>query len=84
MDDDYEVKTEVKRLRIKDIGLLFKKVVYSEAINFYADIIPAEESDRIKFLAASFHKGKRQSKIGRPTKKQKRDIDDFLENRVDH
>jgi ribosome-associated heat shock protein Hsp15 len=76
--DEYEVKTEAKKWRIKVTGLLEKRVQYAEAIKYYADITPAEEIERIQFQAASFHSGKRPSKIGRPTKKQRRDIDDFL------
>ena len=34
-----------------------------------------EEIERIQFQAASFHTGKRLSKVGRPTKKQRRDIE---------
>ncbi|OIR08292.1 heat shock protein 15 [mine drainage metagenome] len=78
--DEYEVKTENKRWKIKVTGLLEKRVQYSEAIKFYTDITPAEELDRIAFQAATFHTGKRQSKIGRPTKKDKRDLDDFMGN----
>ena len=37
-----------------------------------------DEIKRLQYQAASFHTGKRQSKIGRPTKKQRRDIGDFL------
>ena len=77
--DEYEVKTETKRWVIKVSGLLYKRVQYSEAINFYSDITPAEELDRIKYQAAVFHTGKRMSKQGRPTKKDKRDIDGFME-----
>ena len=77
--DEYEVKTETKRWVIKVNGLLYKRVQYSEAINFYSDITPAEELDRIKFQAAVFHTGKRMSKQGRPTKKDKRDIDGFMD-----
>ena len=76
--DEYEVKTEAKRWRIKVTGLLEKRVAYAEAINNYIDITPEEELERIKFQAASFHTGKRQSKIGRPTKKERRDLDGFL------
>jgi ribosome-associated heat shock protein Hsp15 len=78
VDDEYEVKTEAKRWRIRVSGLLYKRVAFSEAINYYIDITPAEEIERLQYQAASFHTGKRQSKIGRPTKKQRRDIDDFL------
>ena len=79
VNDEYEVKTEAKRWRIKVTGLLEKRVQYSEAIKYYMDITPAEEVERLQFQAAAFHTGKRQSKIGRPTKKQRRDLDDFTE-----
>jgi ribosome-associated heat shock protein Hsp15 len=76
--DEYEVKTEAKRWKIKVTGLVYKRVAYAEAIKYYIDITPAEEIERLQFQAASFHTGKRKSKIGRPTKKQRRDIDEFL------
>jgi ribosome-associated heat shock protein Hsp15 len=77
--DEYEVKTEAKRWRIKVTGLLEKRVAASEAIKNYIDITPEEEIQRLQYQAASFHTGKRQSKIGRPTKKERRDLDDFNE-----
>jgi ribosome-associated heat shock protein Hsp15 len=76
--DEYEIKTEARRWRIKVTGLLHSRVAYSEAIKYYIDITPQEELDRLQFQAASFHTGKRKSKIGRPTKKQRRELDDFL------
>lgn len=80
LDDEYEIKTEARRWRIRVTGLLHKRVAYNEAIQHYLDITPAEELERIRFEAASFHTGKRLSKLGRPTKKQRRDMDDFLDN----
>ena len=77
--DEYEVKAEAKRWRIKVTNLLYKRVAYSEAINYYSDITPAEELQRLQFQSASFHTGKRLSKVGRPTKKQRRDLDEFFE-----
>ena len=77
--DEYEVKTEAKRWRIKVTGLLYNRVAYSEAINNYLDITPEEELQRLQFQATSFHTGKRLSKVGRPTKKQRRDLDEFFE-----
>ncbi len=76
--DEYEIKTEAKRWVIKVTELLSHRVQYSEAINYYSDITPVEELDRIKFQAAVFNTGKRMSKQGRPTKKDKRDIDEFM------
>jgi ribosome-associated heat shock protein Hsp15 len=77
MGDEYEVKTEAKRWRIKVSGLLEKRVAASEAIKYYIDITPEEEIQRLQYQAASFHTGKRRSKIGRPTKKERRDLDEF-------
>ena len=76
--DEYEIKTEAKRWRIKVTGLIQKRVAYPEAIKNYIDITPEEEIQRLQYQAASFHTGKRPSKIGRPTKKERRDMDDFL------
>lgn len=78
MGDEYEVKTEAKKWVIKVTGLLDHRVQYSEAINYYTDITPEDELKRISYQAATFHTGKRLSKQGRPTKKDKRDLDDFL------
>ena len=77
VNDEYEVKTEAKKWVIKVTGLLHSRVQFTEAIKYYTDITPAEELDRIQFQAAVFHTGKRMSKVGRPTKKQKRDLDEF-------
>ena len=78
IDEEYEIKTEAKRWKIRVSGLLHNRVAYSEAVKYYIDVTPAEEIERLQYQAASFHTGKRLSKIGRPTKKQRRDIDEFL------
>lgn len=78
--DEYEVKTEAKRWRIKVTGLLHNRMAYAEAIKYYIDITPEEELQRIQYQAATFHTGKRRSKIGRPTKKERRELDDFLDD----
>ena len=77
--DEYEVKTEAKKWMIKVTGLLYNRVQYAEAIKYYLDITPEEELERIKFQAASFYTGKRQSKVGRPTRRQRKDRDDFFD-----
>ena len=77
--DEYEVRSEEKKWVIKVTGLLHTRVAYPEAIKHYLDITPKEETERLQFQAATFHTGKRRSKIGRPTKKQRRELDDFLE-----
>jgi ribosome-associated heat shock protein Hsp15 len=77
--EEYEVKTEARKWIIKVTGLLHNRMQYSEAIKYYIDLTPAEEIERLQFQASAFHTGKRLSKIGRPTKKQRRDLDDFTE-----
>ena len=79
LDDEYEVKTEAKRWKIKVTGLLHTRLAHSEAIKYYSDITPPEEIERLQYQAASFHTGKRPSKIGRPTKKERRDLDEFMD-----
>ena len=79
INDEYEIKAEERKWVIKVSGLLDHRVQYSEAIKYYIDLTPAEENERIEMQASSFHTGKRLSKIGRPTKKQRRDLDDFIE-----
>lgn len=77
--DEYEIKTEARKWVIKVVGLLANRVQFAEAVKYYIDMTPAEEIERLQFQAASFHTGKRQSKIGRPTKKQRRDLEDFTD-----
>ena len=79
--DVYDVRTEGRLWRIKVTGLLHNRVAYTEAIKFYNDITPAEELERLKlqYQASSFHTGKRLSKVGRPTKKERRDLDGFMD-----
>lgn len=79
VDEIYDVRTDARRWKIKVTGLLANRMAYSEAIKYYEDLTPPEEIERMEFQASSFHTGKRLSKIGRPTKKHRRDIDDFLE-----
>jgi ribosome-associated heat shock protein Hsp15 len=77
--DRYEIKTEAKKWLIEAIGLLYNRVQYSEAINYYLDLTPEENKETKQSTAFIFQTGKRQSKQGRPTKKEKRDLDEFFE-----
>ena len=77
--DEYEIKTEAKKWIIKVTGLLHNRMAYSEAIKYYLDLTPEEEINKSNFQGTSFHTGKRKSKIGRPTKKLRREMDDYME-----
>lgn len=77
--DEFEIKSEARKWIIKVTGVIMKRVQYADAITQYIDLTPSEDIELNKSLAASFHTGKRLSKIGRPTKKERRDLDDFTE-----
>ena len=75
--DEYEIKTEARKWMIEVIGILDTRVQYTEAIKFYIDKTPPEmiEAQKSSF---SFNTGKCMSKSGRPTKKDRRNLEDFL------
>ena len=79
VNDEYEVKTEARKWVIKVVGLLDHRVQFAEAVKYYTDITPPEEIERLQFQAAVFYSGKRQTKIGRQTKKDRRELGDFME-----
>lgn len=78
LGEEYEVKTEARKWVIKVTGLLEKRVAYPEAIKHYEDVTPPEELDVVKFQPSAFNTGKRLSKVGRPTKRDRRDIEGFM------
>ena len=81
--DVYQIRTPDGKKTIQVTALLEKRVAYPEAIKHYADITPEEDIIVKDAMAPSFFTGKRLSKTGHPTKKQRRDLDDFLSESVD-
>ena len=77
--EQYEIKTENKKWIIEVISLLHNRVNHEEAIKHYVDLTPEENIDKTQASAFVFNTGKRQSKQGRPTKKEKRKLDNFFE-----
>ena len=78
--DVYDIRTEGRKWVIKVTGLLHARVKYEEATKHYTDLTPPEELEKAKIQAASFYSGKRLSKIGRPTKKERRDLEGFMDS----
>ena len=72
--DELDVRTDARKWVIKVIGLVDNRLPYPEAIKQYEDITPEEDKSIVKFQPSAFETGKRMSKIGRPTKKDRRDI----------
>ncbi len=77
--DEYEARTEHKNWVLKVTQLLESRMAYAEAIKYYEDLTPIEELERVRQVASSFQTGKRLSKIGRPTKKDRRDLGELLD-----
>jgi len=76
--DKYEIRTPARKWMIEVTGLLHNRVSYEEAIKYYVDTTSEEDKQMNSRMSESFYTGKRQSKTGRPTKKQRRDLNDFL------
>ena len=77
--ETFYVTTKDRKWVVKVISLIEKRVSYAEAIKHYEDLTPPEEKVENVMQASSFYTGKRLSKVGRPTKRDRRDLDDFLE-----
>ena len=78
LGDRYDIKAENRRWTIEVTGLLHNRVGYEEAVKHYVDLTSEEDRALNKSLSSSFFTGKRMSKTGRPTKKQRRDLSDLL------
>lgn len=78
LGDQYEIKAENKKWMIEVTSLLHNRVKYEEAVKHYIDLSPKEVVDKTQSSAFVFNTGKRQNKQGRPTKKEKRKLDDLL------
>lgn len=75
----YHVSKGVERREVKVTGLLFSRVDAKTAVNFYEDVTPVEKTEAHKSM---FHGSvlRRDRGAGRPTKKERRDIDDLMED----
>ena len=78
--DVYKIKSDNRRWTVKVLHPLDQRKKYAEAISYYEDITPEadKELNNAKQQSA-FYTGKRLSKTGKPSKKERRNLDDFLE-----
>lgn len=76
--DKFEIRAETRKWVIEVTGLISNRVAYSEAVKYYVDNTPDEDKMAASYMPSVFQTGKRQSKIGRPTKKERRELDDFM------
>ncbi len=78
LGDRYEIRTPARKWTIEVTGILQNRQGYEEAIKHYADLSTEEDMAFGQRHAPSFYTGKRQSKTGRPTKKERRGLSDLL------
>jgi ribosome-associated heat shock protein Hsp15 len=78
----YQVSKGIERKVIRVTGLLENRMDAKNVINFYADETPIEETHGFKSM---FHAPvlKRDRGTGRPTKKDRREIDDLTDDFFD-
>lgn len=74
----YHVSKGIERREIKVTDFLFNRVDAKKAVNFYEDVTPVEKTQAYR---STFHSPilSRDRGAGRPTKKERRDIDDLMD-----
>jgi ribosome-associated heat shock protein Hsp15 len=78
MGEVYTVQKGAERKVIKVIGLLERRVDAKTAVTFYEDLTPPEETLAYKSMFQTPNLS-RDRGAGRPTKKDRREIDDLQE-----
>ncbi|WP_276132949.1 RNA-binding S4 domain-containing protein [Polluticoccus soli] len=81
--DKYDIKTPARKWTIEVTGLLHNRMGYEEAIKNYVDLTSEEDKQLNQRISSSFYTGKRLSKTGRPTKKQRRDLNELFDGDTD-
>lgn len=75
----YHVSKGIERREVKVTDLLYNRVDAKTAVNFYEDVTPVEKTHAYRSV---FHAPvlKRERGSGRPTKKERRDIDGLMDD----
>lgn len=77
--EKYDIATPARLWVIEVVNIAERRMPFSEAIQFYKDLTPEEDKLQKEKQTTSFFTGKRLSKTGKPTKKQRRNLEDFLD-----
>ncbi|MFN4123526.1 MAG: RNA-binding S4 domain-containing protein [Flavobacteriales bacterium] len=75
--DVYTIQIGMLQKTIRVTGLLEKRLSAKEAVAYYEDITPPEEYQKIALLK-DFPFVQRDRGTGRPTKKERRELDDWF------
>lgn len=74
----YDIRTDGRKWTIEVTGIISNRMKYEEAVKNYTDLTSEEDKQYNVRMGNSFYTGKRQSNTGRPTKKQRRGLDDIF------
>src|SRR3954469_6216539 len=79
LNETYNVSKGLERKVVKVTGLLESRVDAKTAVNYYEDLTPVEQTTAFKSM---FHAPllKRDRGTGRPTKRDRREIDDLQDD----
>ncbi|HUM51671.1 MAG TPA: S4 domain-containing protein [Chitinophagales bacterium] len=72
------INKQGEKLVLKSIKLIEKRVGAALAVECYENLTPPEEKDKVKFPAIFYEV--RDKGVGRPTKKDRREIDKFKDD----
>lgn len=78
--DKYDIKTPARKWTIEVTSVIQNRVAFEEAVKHYIDLTTEEDKAMSVRLSSGFYTGKRMSITGKPTKKQRRDLDMFLDD----
>ncbi len=81
LGERYDIKTPARKWTIEVTGIIENRVGFDDATTKYVDLTSEEDKVVTKVLESGFYTGKRLSKTGRPTKKQRRDLGDFFDDK---
>jgi len=73
----YQINTPERKWTIEVSGLLNRRLAFQEAINYYIDHTPPQEQLQKQKSSFVEYTGKRISRQGRPTKRDRRNLDEF-------
>jgi ribosome-associated heat shock protein Hsp15 len=76
--EQYDIKTEGKRWIIEVVNLLERRLSADLVKSYFLDHSPPPPPKSEQPEAFFFPTGKRNSKVGRPTKKVRRNLDQYL------
>jgi ribosome-associated heat shock protein Hsp15 len=78
LGDRYDIKTPARKWTIEVTGILENRAGFEEAVKHYVDLTSDEDKVVPLRFSSGFFTGKRMSITGKPTKKQRRDLDVYL------